>query len=650
LRVLHADAAVLTSLATSGRVAQLSASSPAPHQQQQEKPLLDLQDFAINDPVVCGGHAQWDHPLMARTSQNFDQRIGSDEFLALLASPIISTVTASWSAAPAPAFPAFAQYRLSSVNLDGNNRVGDKAVATLCLGAFNTLTHLGLRHTVATITPRSLRALALCGRLRVLDVAHSSMPTATHIGLLNVVGAGNAQVGGALADTLAEWVSAAVPVLQSLESVDAIGAAWLGELVAPWLLNPAVAPQMRDFRSTGRYLIPLMRAHAANDLTVQARVAAFTPSSGSDKSRTTPHQPGQLIMPAWTSGLQSLTLLNGFGSEAIDGAAFFAALRHHTPHLRRLALGVPFASFDRPFGAPEPTPGLEDALHLLLHRLESFYFVDCPMLSLQFYAAWAKAAYLEETVVREDASAARHDQRWSSTSAIRHSSRCLRELHLISVFGPRTPTAAVLEAVTAIATLSLARAQAYACRAPHQHRDHSQQPYHKRSHADATHRKGLTKLSVTTDANAVAGSDPDSATGTVPELFGRLFAMTPDLEDLRLDRVTALLADDVDGVTFDIIAASLPRLRVLKVGGDRVPAGALAKIAAGIGKSLRSVAVQYSRADDGDMDALCEHCLCLEYLDVSGCSSVTVAALWRVMVACPLQFLGVTAAQFQSGR
>jgi hypothetical protein len=149
---------------------------------------------------------------------------------------------------------------------------------------------------------------------------------------------------------------------------------------------------------------------------------------------------------------------------------------------------------------------------------------------------------------------------------------------------------------------------------------------------------------------AVAGSDPDSATATVSKLFGHLFAVTPDLEDLRLDRVTALLADDVDGVTFDVIAASLPRLRVLKVEGDRVQAGALAKIATGVGKSLRSVAVQLSHVDDHDMDALCEHCPRLEYLDVSGCSSVTLAAQERVMVACPLQFLGVTGAQFQAGR
>jgi hypothetical protein len=541
------------------------------------------------------------------------------------------------------------------VNLDRNARIGDEAVATLCRGAFNTLTQLSLRRTVATITPRSLRALALCARLRVLDVSFSTMPAPAAVGLLNVprVG-GNPQVSAALADALGEWVSAAVPVLQSLEAFDAIGAAWLGELIAPWLLNPAVAPQLRDFRSTGGRVNPLMRVHAANDLTVQTRLDAFTPSSGSNEARTTLHQPDKPMVPAWTSGLRSLTLLHGFGSEEIDGTAFFAALRHHTPHLRRLALGVPFASVDHPSGASETTAGLQDALHLLLHPLDSLYFVDCPMLSPQFYAAWAKAASLEEGLVRRDAGATTDAQWPSLTSGYGHSRAWLRELHLMSALGFRTPTAVVLEAVTAVASLSLARAEAYASRHHHaQHHDHHNHGRHQHHqyHQSSNDRKGkgLIKLSMTSHLMAVAVSDPD-ATATVPKLFGQLFAVTPDLEDLRLDHVTALLADDVDGVTFDIIAASLPRLRALQVEGDRVPAGALAKIAAGVGKSLRSVVVQLSRVDDHDIDALCEHCPRLEYLDVSGCSSVTVAAQERVLEACPLQFLGVTGAQFQTGR
>jgi hypothetical protein len=551
------------------------------------------------------------------------------------------------------------------VNLDRNTRIGDEAVATLCRGAFNTLTHLGLRHTVATITPRSLRALALCARLRVLDVAFSARPTAADIGLLNVPGVGgHAQVSAALAVALSEWVSAAVPVLQNLEAFDAIGTAWLGELIAPCLLNPAVAPQMRDFRSNGSYGTAIMQvnapqqqqqqqqaglplaaiiAAAATDTTAQARLAAFTPSGGSDEARAALHPPGAVITPAWTSGLHSLTLLQGFGAQAIDGTAFFAALRHCTPHLRRVALGVPFASFDGPFGAPEPTAGLQDALYLLVHMLESVYFYsDWPMFSPRFYTAWAKAASLEEAVVRRDAVATGAAQQSSSPSANRHSSRWMRELHLISALGYRTPTAAVLTSVTAVASLSLARAEAYVSRHHlghnHNHGQHQHHQYHR--HRDAAHRKGLIKLSLTSHLDAVAGSDPDSA--AVPELFGHLFAVTPDLEDLRLDHVTALLADDVDGVTFDIIAASLPRLRVLKVGGDRVPAGALAKIAAGVGKSLRSVAVQLSRVDDHDIDALCEHCPRLEFLAVHGCSSVTTAALERVLEACPLRLLGVT--------
>jgi hypothetical protein len=184
----------------------------------------------------------------------------------------------------------------------------------------------------------------------------------------------------------------------------------------------------------------------------------------------------------------------------------------------------------------------------------------------------------------------------------------------------------------------LARAEAYVHH-HHDHHNHRQHQHHYR-HADAMHRKGLVKLSLTSHLDAAAGSDPDSA--AVPELLGHLFAVTPDLEDLRLDHVTALLADDVESVTFDMIAVSLPRLRVLKVGGDRVQAGALAKVAAGVGKHLRSVAVQMSRVDDRDMDALCEHCPRLEYLNVSGCSSVTVTALERVLGACPLRFLSVT--------